>query len=120
MMSQTMPPLLFLKLSSCQFGVDISGAMEVTFKLHKDLGNLELGKLSRKYIIDPDIRSLLAETVLDVVKMEAYKDDGLRLITSVIYSEKFELTGGRKREVFIIERHTSYIHHLYFTSDLQE
>ena len=94
--------------------------MEVTIKLHKDLENLELGKLSRKYIIDPDICSLLVETVLDVFKMEAYKDDELRLITSVIYSEKFELTGRRKREVFIIKRHTSDIRHLYFTSDLQE
>lgn len=73
--------------------------MEVTVKLHKDQGNLELGKLSRKYITDPDIRGLLAETALDVTKMEVYNDE-LRLITSVIYSEKFELKGGRKREVF--------------------
>ena len=89
---------MFLKLSPCQCGLE---AMEVTVKLpDKDLVNLELGKLSRKYITDPDIRSLLAETALDVTKMEAYNDDELRLITSVIYSEKFELTGGKKQEVF--------------------
>jgi len=72
--------------------------MEVTLKLHEDLGDLGLGKLSQKYITDPDIRGLLANTALDVKKMEPYNEDQLLLITSVIYSEKFELTGGRKQE----------------------
>ena len=79
--------------------------MEVTVKLHEDLGDLELGKLSQKYITDPDIRSLLADTALDAKKMEPYEEDQLRLITSVIYSERFELTGGKNPEVFILERH---------------
>ena len=85
--------------------MDISGDMEVTVKLHEDLGDLRLGKLSQKYITDPDIRSLLADTALDAKKMEPYDEDQLLLITSVIYSEKVELTGGRKREVFTVQRH---------------
>lgn len=97
--SMVMEPKASRRASSCQSGVDVSGAMEVTVKLNKDQGNLELGKLSRKYITDPDIRSLLDETVLDVTKIVVYSNvDELRLITSVIYSEKFELTGGRKRQ----------------------
>jgi len=37
--------------------------------------------------------------------MEPYDEDQLLLITSVIYSETFELTGGRKQEVFTLQRH---------------
>jgi len=94
--------LCYLKPSSRQFGVDISGAMEVTVKLHEDLGDLGLGKLSQKYITDPDIRGLLERTALDVKKMQLFDEDQLYLIASVIYSEKFELVGGRKKEVFTL------------------
>ena len=76
--------------------------MEVTVKQFEDLGDLRLGKLSQKYVTDPDIRGLLADTALDVKKMEPYNQDELLLITSVIYSEKFELTGVRKREVLTL------------------
>ena len=79
--------------------------MEVTVKLFEDLGDLSLGKLSQKYVTDPDIRGLLADTVLDVKKMEPYDQDELLLITSVIYSEKLEVTGSRKEEVFTLQRH---------------
>ena len=105
MIYQFKPKSCFLKPSSRQFGVDISGAMEVTVKLHEDLGDLGLGKLSQKYITDPDIRGLLDNTALDVKKMKPYDEDELHLITSVIYSDKFELTRKRKREVFSLQRH---------------
>ena len=97
-----MPNSCFLKLSSRQIGVDISGEVEVTVKLPENLGNLELGKLSQKYITDPDIRSLLANAALDVKKIEPNEGDELHLITSVIYSEKFLLTGAGKQEVFTL------------------
>ena len=100
MMPRIMLYSCFLKLRSCQIGVYISGAMEVTIKLHEDKGDLGLGKLTRKYITDPDIRSLLANTALNAKKMEPYEENILHLLTSVIYSEKFELVGGRKQEVF--------------------
>ena len=76
--------------------------MEVTVKQFEENGDLGLGKLSQKYVTDPDIRGLLADTALDVKKMEPYNQDELLLITSVIYSEKFELTGVRKQEVFTL------------------
>ena len=76
--------------------------MEVTVKQVEDLGDLRLGKLSQKYVTDPYIRGLLADTALDAKKMEPYNQDELLLITSVIYSEKFELTGVRKREVLTL------------------
>lgn len=88
--------LCYLKPSSRQFGVDISGEMEVTVKLYEDLGDLGLGKLSQKYITDLDIRGLLYTTALDVRKIQPYDEDKLYLITSLIYSEKLELTGTRK------------------------
>ena len=86
-------------------GVDISRELEVTVKLSGDLGEVRLGKLSLKHVIDPDIRSLLADTALDVKKMEPYDQHELLLITSVIYSEKFEVTGSIKEEVFALQRH---------------
>ena len=79
--------------------MDVSGGAEVTLKMHQDLGDLQLGILSQKYITDPDIRTLLANTNLDIQKMVSFEEHELLLITSVIYSEKFEVTGERKREV---------------------
>ena len=102
MIYQIKPYSCFLKLSAHQFGVDISGELEVTVKQVEDLGDLRLGKLSQKYVTDPDIRGLLADTALDAKKMEPYNQDELLLITSVIYSEKFELTGVRKQEVLTL------------------
>ena len=63
-------------------------------------GVLTLGKLSEKYIDDTDLRAILANAELDANKMEAFpKSYQLRLITSVIYSEKFELKGKRMHQV---------------------
>ena len=63
-------------------------------------GVLTLGKLSEKYIDDTDLRAILANAELDANKMEAFAESyQLRLITSVIYSEKFELKGKRMHQV---------------------
>ena len=67
--------------------------MEVTVKLHKDLGDIHLGRLTQQYITYPDIRHLLEQTVLDRTKMpEPFEDDKQLLITSVISSDKLEVT----------------------------
>ena len=79
--------------------MDVSKTMEVTVKLHEDLGDIRLGKLSQHYVTDPDIRSLLAKTDLDANKMKPYENEELLLITSVIYSDKLEVTGERIDEV---------------------
>ena len=64
------------------------------------MGVLELGILSQKYIDDPDLRGLLANTAMDASKMKTIAEcDKLLLVTSVIYSEKFELKGERIQQV---------------------
>ena len=74
--------------------------MEGTIRLSNDQGVLKLGKLSQKYIDDPDLRGLLEKAELSPKLMKNFAEgDKLLLITSVVYSEKFELTGQRKEEV---------------------
>lgn len=92
----------FSGLSSREFEADASRSAEVTIKMDKDQGVLQLGKLSQKYIEDSDLRALLAITYLDSKKMEPYEDDELLLITSVIYSEKVEQKMNGMHEVFIL------------------
>ena len=82
--------------------MEISDEMEVTVKGQQDLGDIRLGKLSQQYITDPDIRSLLAKTILDTNKMEPHEDDKLLLITSVIYSDELEVIRERKDQVIFI------------------
>ena len=64
-----------------------------------DLGELELGKLDEDYFDDPDLDSILQETELDKGRMKRLEDVELRLIYSVIYSERFQLKGKRQRQV---------------------
>ena len=74
--------------------MDVAGFAGVTVRLCDNQGVLTLGKLSQKYIDDPDLRGILANAELDANKMKAFKEcDNLLLITSVIHSEKFELKG---------------------------
>ena len=75
--------------------------VNIKIKTADDLGELELGKLDQEYIKDPDLRELLDLTALDAKKMESLEDQKLRLVYSVIYSEKFVLKGKREREVYI-------------------
>lgn len=75
--------------------------MKVNVKLADVHGDLELGTLDQEYIKDPDLRELLDIAALDVKRMESLEDQKLRLIYSVIYSEKFALRGKREHEVFI-------------------
>ena len=77
--------------------------VKVNVKISDDLGELELGKLDQEYIKDPDLRELLDMAALDVKRMKSLEDQKLRLICSVIYSEKFVLKGKRGHEVFISE-----------------
>ena len=58
-----------------------------------------MGRIDQDYIKDPDLREILADTKLDINKAEVFEDKKLRLITSVIYSERFEIKGKIKSEV---------------------
>ena len=78
----------------------VGGILEGNIRLSNDQGVLKLGKLSQKYIDDPDLRGLLENAELSPKLMKNFAEgDKLLLITSVVYSEKFELTGQRKEEV---------------------
>jgi len=77
----------------------LAGYAGGNIKSNDDKGILALGELSQEYIDDPDLRALLANAELDANKMKSFADDKLLLITSVIYSEKFELKGERMRQV---------------------
>lgn len=80
--------------------MDFAGYVGGMIKLNDDKGVLALGKLSQKYIDDPDLRGILANAELDANKMKAFAEcDKLLLITSVIYSEKFQLKGERMHQV---------------------
>lgn len=79
----------------------VEGCLEGTIKLGDGQGDLKLGKLRQHYIEDADLRKILAETILDPNKMKNFDRDALLLITSVIYSEKFELKGKRLVKVSI-------------------
>lgn len=79
----------------------VEGCLEGTIKLGDGQGDLKLGKLRQHYIEDADLRKILAETILDPNKMKNFDRHALLLITSVIYSEKFELKGKRLVKVSI-------------------
>jgi len=85
--------------SSVDVQLDVGKCVKVNVKIADVLGALELGKLDQEYIKDPDLRELLDKAALDVKRMESLEDQKLRLIYSVIYSEKFVLKGKREHEV---------------------
>ncbi|XP_067035750.1 uncharacterized protein [Acropora muricata] len=81
-----------------RIAVNVSDVGEVKLTAADHLGDLLLGKLSEEYIEDPDLRGILACAVLDADKMIPYQHGELFLMTSVVYSEKFEVVGKRKQE----------------------
>ena len=84
--------------------------VKVNVKIADELGELELGKLDEEYFKDPDLRDLLANTVLDANRMKGLEEQTLRLIYSVIYSEKFLLKGNRMHQVFTdVRKYNLYV-----------
>ena len=92
---------LFLVFSSVDVRMEAGKCVNIKIKTKDDLGELELGKLDQEYIKHPDLRELLDIAALDVKKMESLEDHKLRLVYSVIYSEKFVLKEKRGNEVYI-------------------
>ena len=86
--------------SYCEAGAQAGNIANIKIKINEDLGSLELGGIDEEYILDPDLREVLAKTELDINKTEVFEDQQLRLITSVMYSQRFVVKGNRKIEVF--------------------
>ncbi|CAH3184411.1 unnamed protein product, partial [Porites lobata] len=85
--------------SYCEAGAQAGNIANIKIKINEDLGSLELGGIDEEYILDPDLREVLAKTELDINKTEVFEDQQLRLITSVMYSQRFVVKGNRKIEV---------------------
>ena len=85
--------------SEIDIGVGVGAMADIKLIADDNLGDLLLGSVRQEYILDPDLRGLLSIAVLDADKMIAYQDHELLLITSVVYSEKFEVVGERGRMV---------------------
>ena len=96
-----MPIFFSLEPRSDESDANAAGLVGAIVVLSANQGVLTLGNLTQKYIIDdPDLRGILANAELDANKMKAFAEcDKLLLITSVIYSEKFELNGERMHQV---------------------
>ncbi|XP_068710956.1 uncharacterized protein [Montipora foliosa] len=78
--------------------VDVGETGEITLTNDDNFGDLQLGKVSEEYILDPDLRKILRSFELDTNKMSCLQDQELLLVTSVVYSERFEVQGNRKHE----------------------
>ena len=85
--------------SSLEVIVNVGETGEITLTIDDDLGDIQLGKLSEEYILDPDLREILTSFDLDTNKMSCLQGHELRLVTSVVCSESFEVEGNRKHEV---------------------
>ena len=85
--------------SKVDFGIKAANCANASIKISEDLGFLDLGRIDQDYIKDPDLREILADTKLDINKAEVFEDKKLRLITSVIYSERFEIKGKIESKV---------------------
>ncbi|XP_068710965.1 uncharacterized protein [Montipora foliosa] len=71
---------------------------EISLTIDDNLGDLQLGKVSQEYISDPDLRKILTRFDLDTNMMNPFQDQELLLVTSVVYSERFEVQGNRQQD----------------------
>ena len=80
-------------------GVQAGACAGATVKVHEEFGNLELGKIHKVYVQDPGLRDILKLIELDSDRAKDIQGHKLRLITSVVYSERLKLRGKRFTEV---------------------
>ena len=97
-----------------EFIVDVGETGEITLTIDDNLGDLQLGKVSQEYISDPDLRKILTSFDLDTKKMSCLKDQELLLVTSVVYSERFEVQKNRKHEVVTFYCRIFFVWRRYF------
>lgn len=79
-------------------GLDV-GEVELLRSEHP--GDPELGELTEEYFLDPDLRGILSAAELDPEMMRPLESQHLLLVTDVVYSTKFVLTGNRKHQTTV-------------------
>ena len=79
--------------------VEVGAYAGAKVKVNEQIGNLELGKIHKVYVQDPGLRDILEIIELDSERAKAIQGHKLRLITSVVYSERLKLGGKRVSEV---------------------
>ena len=90
---------IFLLCSHREGNLGLGKTAEISLTIDENLGDLQLGKISQEYISDPDIRKILESFDLDTNMMNPFQDQELLLVTSVVYSERFEVQGERQQKV---------------------
>ena len=88
--------ILFRKVEAA---VEVGRCANAKLKVNEEIGNLELGKIHKVYVQDPGLRDILQLIELDSDRAKAIQGHKLRLITSVVYSERLKLRGKRFTEV---------------------
>ena len=79
--------------------VQVGAFANAKVKVNKEIGNLEMGKIHKVYVQEPGLRDILKLIELDSDKVKDIRGHKLRLITSVVYSERLKLRGKRFTEV---------------------
>ena len=90
----------FIQFSEFNLEAQVAQCLNAKIKINEELGYLELGKLDQEYMRDPELRDILASAKLNSVKTETFEGRKLRLITSVVYSQRFAVKGHRELQVF--------------------
>ncbi|CAH3016473.1 unnamed protein product [Porites evermanni] len=78
--------------------VQVGACANAKVKVNKEIGNLEMGKIHKVYVQEPGLRDILKLIELDSDKVKDIRGHKLRLITSVVYSERLKLRGKRFTE----------------------
>ena len=91
--------VIFIHNRNYEVGVEAANIVSGKIRISEELGFLVLGKVDQEYICDVDLRDILANAELNSDKVIAFKEQKLRLITSVVYSSKFQHKGIIKEEV---------------------
>ena len=90
---------VFLLCSHRKGNLGLGETGEISLTIDENLGDLQLGKISQEFISDPDLRKILESFDLDTNMMNHLQDQELLLVTSVVYSERFEVQGNRQQKV---------------------
>lgn len=89
----------FFHYRNYEVGGEVANIVSGKLQISDELGFLVLGKVDQEYISDTELREILATAELDGDKVAAFKGRQLRLITSVVYSSRFQHKGIRMEKV---------------------